>query len=139
MCLGKGSIDVEVVKGPLAAEERAPTQRSALNDKPQKWRPSCLLPCLHHLLPDPHSRQPCVGPEVAVRAEDVAQFCAIVVNQGWSPKAARNEKFLAPRDFSTMTGWQVCRPKCPVIFLTDFRYSGYYEVYNSLQLLTVIF
>lgn len=49
-----------------------------------------------------------VGPEVAIDADNVEDFCSVIGNQGEAFKTTRNSEVQAPMDFAIVTGWQVC-------------------------------
>ncbi|KAH0585247.1 hypothetical protein H2248_008491 [Termitomyces sp. 'cryptogamus'] len=58
------------------------------------------------MLPVIDLRETFDGPEVAIKAADIEQFCAVVGNQGESFKTVRNNNVQAPMDFAIVTGWQ---------------------------------
>jgi fatty acid synthase subunit alpha, fungi type len=59
------------------------------------------------VLPGIDIQETFVGPEIAIEADAVEIFCAVVGNQEESFKTVRNDVVKAPMDFAIVTGWKV--------------------------------
>ncbi|KDR66848.1 hypothetical protein GALMADRAFT_216738 [Galerina marginata CBS 339.88] len=84
-------------------------------------------------LPSIDIREKFVGPGVAIKAEDVEQFCAVVGNQGGSFKTARNENVQAPMDFAIV--WLAGQRVIEVVsaFLYRGRFVDYENTFDTTE------